>query len=99
MSDTTKIPAGYRITCVSYEGDCSNYKTIINEGLSKEETDFIALLGRILKMNGTGLENIYDPSDRDLEKAFNVLLPIFEMNSNLFNKQFINNIRADGSGW
>ena len=98
MSDTKRISAEYRITCVSVvkNGEDYDYKTIIHDNLCQEEALFIESIAKLLKMNGTGLENVYEPSQAEIEHGYKVLLPFFKENSNLFDHDFIKEIEEDG---
>jgi hypothetical protein len=95
MSKNTIIPAGYRITFVSWENDVDNYKTIIKEGLDLQTTSFLVELAEILKARKTGLENKYEPSEVRYEQAYEVLLPIFLKHSDFFSKEWVEKITDD----
>ena len=60
----TIIPAGYRITCVSWENDGDCYNTKIKEGLSAEETKFLVDLLKVLETHG----NLYEPSTTECDE-------------------------------
>ncbi len=78
------IPQGYRFTTHSWENDADARQTLIKEGLSKRETELLARLASIIKNRGTGLANTYDPTEEEQERAYKVLLPIFEEYIDLF---------------
>lgn len=90
------IPEGYRITCVSWENDGDNYKTVVKEGVSKRETELIGEVVSLIISHSTGLENNYDPSDKEREKGFKILLPVFEKFPDVLGQKYIEEIRDDG---
>lgn len=65
----TIIPAGYRITCTSWENDGDNYNTKTVEGLTREHvhlyTDLLKLLSRRHKDGDHG--NLYEPSESECQ--------------------------------
>lgn len=65
----TIIPAGYRITCVSWENDGDNYRTKFKEGLSISAAQLYVDLALLLTIRkGCDFGNMYEPSDDELEK-------------------------------
>jgi hypothetical protein len=65
----TIIPAGYRITCTSWENDGDNYNTKTVEGLTREHvhlyTDLLKLLSRRHKDGDHG--NLYEPGEDECQ--------------------------------
>lgn len=80
----SKIPAGYRITCVSWENDGDYYNTVVREGLNKEETTLLAELAQIIKERKSGLENNYEPKKQELEKGRKILAKVFDKYPEIF---------------
>lgn len=58
----TIIPAGYRITCTTWENDGDNYQTNYAEGLTKEQAQLKFDLLQLLDGHG----NMYEPVDSEL---------------------------------
>lgn len=98
MSKKSKIKAGYRITSVSWENDGDNYRTVIKEGLKEEETKLIGEIGKLMKSRKSGLENSYEPDDKELNKGHAFYLPVFEKYEHLFSKHDMSIYRADAYG-
>lgn len=87
MSQINKIPAGYRFSFKSWENDRDSENTLIVEGISEKEAYLLSDLAKIIQAKETGLENKYNPSEKDKENAYNVLWPIFERHENLFDHE------------
>lgn len=95
MSKFTKIKAGYRTTCVSWENDADYYRTIVKEGLSFAEAKLIGELASAMLTRKSGLENNFEASDRDLAKGHKFYLKIFEKHKELFCEHDLNLFRQD----
>lgn len=69
----TVIPAGYRLTVVSWENDRDNYNTEVIEGLSKPKCALYVDLCKALKNDAFDSDdrlcNMYDPSEKEIEKV------------------------------
>lgn len=80
MNKVTKIPAGYRLTVVSWENDGDNYNTKVLEGLSRETcqmyVDLCKLLGVSNGHRDRNLSNLYEPSEDQIEKLTDAFMPI-----------------------
>lgn len=98
MAKTGKIKAGYRITSVSWENDADNYRTVVKEGVKEDEAKLIGELGKLMKTRKSGLENCYEPNDKDLKKGHEFYLPTFEKYAQLFSKHDIGLFREDAYG-
>ena len=69
---TTIIPAGYRITVDSWENDGDNSRTKTIEGLSEQDAKFavdFALLFGSRNGKDEGFGNLYEPSDKEMNKV------------------------------
>lgn len=60
----TIIPAGYRISCTTWENDADNYQTNCVEGLTKEQAHLTMDLVLLLEVHG----NMYEPSESEVAK-------------------------------
>lgn len=87
MSKTNIIPAGYRFTFNSYEGDGDNLKTIVKQGVSENEAHLLAKIANLMVGSGIWLENQDDPSEKEKRKAYNLLWPVFEQHKDLFDSE------------
>ena len=90
-----KIPAGYRFTVKSYEGDGDNFKTVVVEGLSEPKAKLLGELVTLLCHCRSGLEGACEPTQKEREKAHSVLLPIFEKYADLFEPEQLQSFRDD----
>lgn len=76
----TVIPAGYRLTIISWENDADNYDTVILEGLTEEQCAFNVDLCKILTQDWPSLNklnNVYDPDDAEIkhvDDAINLII-------------------------
>ena len=79
----TVIPAGYRLTIISWENDADNYDTVILEGLTEEQCAFNVDLCKILMYDENDrnkenpLNNVYDPDDAEINQiddAINLII-------------------------
>lgn len=65
----TIIPAGYRLTVITWENDADNYQTKVLEGLSLERTQFLVELISLFKSKNhrseSGLGNMYQPKKEE----------------------------------
>lgn len=95
MSQTNKIPAGYRITSVSWENDGDHYRTEVKEGLSEDEAKFIGHLGKLMHSRKSGLENNYEASKKEYKKGHEFYLPAFEKYAHLFSAEDMKDYRKD----
>ena len=98
MLSTNVIPSGFRFTFVSVEGDEGNdvnKKILIQEGLSALEANLFSNLANALKSKSTGLENQSNPTEDQLEKAFQVLWPIFEKHDQIFDYEDLDMFMGD----
>lgn len=70
---TTTIPAGYRVTVVSWENDADHYKTKVLEGLTEQEARFVADFASLFKSKNNhgnrGIGNMYEPSSKEMAEA------------------------------
>ena len=95
MPTKNKIPAGYRITSLSYEGDDDNHKTVVVEGLSERKALLLGELAKVLLNRGTGLENNLWADEKALEAAHKVLLPIMERYADILPPKRLEEYRRD----
>lgn len=95
MSKFNTILAGYRFTFVSWENDGDNKKTIVKEGVQEAEAKLLGKLASLIQLGGCGLENNYEPSEKEQKKAFKILLPIFEKHKDIFDESDMNLFRKD----
>lgn len=77
MTKQTIIPAGYRITVVSWENDGDNYNTKVSEGWTKEE---VAFLVPFIKVVTAHLGNEYDPDDEQKDEVADIVEALVEKN-------------------
>lgn len=84
MAKPNIIPAGYRFTFKSYEGDGDNLKTIIKEGLSENEAHLLAKIANLMIGQGIELENQDEPTEKDKQKAYKKLWPVFKAHKDVF---------------
>jgi hypothetical protein len=79
MTKETIIPAGYRLTVVSWENDGDNYNTKVLEGLSRDRVEYFVDLCKMTTRCGYGnykgmwpeipdFGNMYEPNDEELQK-------------------------------
>lgn len=87
MSKTNIIPAGYRFTFDSYEGDGNNLKTIVKQGVSENEAHLLAKIANLMLSSGIWLENQSDPTEKEKSKAYKMLWPIFEAHKDIFDNE------------
>jgi hypothetical protein len=70
----TIIPAGFRVTIVSWENDADSFRTKIKEGLSESKTRyFVDLASMFTRENchrGLDIANLYEPSPHELERVY-----------------------------
>lgn len=91
----TIIPAGYRFTFDSWENDGDHKHTIIIEGISEPEARLIAEIAKTLLAGGTGLENNYEPEDKEINKGLKVLMDIFDRHQKVFDEEDFDAYRMD----
>jgi hypothetical protein len=68
----TIIPAGYRLTIMSWENDMDACKNEILEGLTKERVEFLIELCSLFKSRSCGKSfygNMYEPSELERNDA------------------------------
>jgi hypothetical protein len=75
MKKYITIPAGYRLTVVSWENDGDNYNTKVGHGLDHEETEFYI---ELIELCRGDYGNMYDPSKQDLEEFGYKILEIIK---------------------
>lgn len=92
----TIIPAGYRFIFDSWENDGDSARTVITEGVNEPEARFLAELAKALVSGSSGLENNYEPDEKEIRKGHKVLLAIFERHQNVFSEEDIDAYRQDG---
>jgi hypothetical protein len=90
----TIIPAGYRVSTKTWENDGDNYKTLVKEGLSKRQVEFLAKIVKLSK--SIGLENEYEPDEEVYIEAYARLLPIFEEFPDVFSEAKLLAYREEG---
>lgn len=79
MGKKTTIPAGYRLTVVSWENDADNYNTKVLMGLDASDVRFYVDLCKTLSRNSKkNFANMYDPGRVEKEKFFEHLKTIIE---------------------
>ncbi len=81
------IKSGYRFTTTSYENDGDNSKTVVLDGVPENKAKLLGRLSALLISNETGLENNYEPSKKEFEKAHKIMLPIFEEYKDVFTNE------------
>ena len=72
----TVIPAGCRLTVITWENDADNYQTVIKEGLSISDTSFFTdLCKAFLHSNDYDhrICNLYDPSEADILRVYSTV--------------------------
>ena len=81
----TIIPAGYRLSVVSWENDGDNYRTEVLEGLTAEQVKFyVAVCKLFYSENGysrndkTCFGNMYEPSEAELQEAYAAVKQVAE---------------------
>lgn len=77
----TIIPAGYRITCKSWENDGDNYNTKTVEGLTYHQTQFYVDLLKLLSskhLHGIGHGNLYEPNEDECQALANDIKVVLE---------------------
>ena len=73
------VPAGYRLTIVSWENDGDNYNTKVVEGLSRERCQYLVDLCKMLHFSigsRNDYNNLYEPSDEEIEKLTDAMVDI-----------------------
>jgi hypothetical protein len=93
----TIIPAGYRFIFDSWENDGDYKRTVVTEGVSEPEARLLAEIAKTLVSGGTGLENNYEPDDKEVKKGLKVLMAIFERFQTVFSEEDFDAFRIDGS--
>lgn len=81
MSKKTIIPAGYRVTILSWENDADNYKDTIHEGQSKERVEFIIALCKKFRSKNSAkgcFGNMYEASTAEMAPAVKAVLALME---------------------
>ena len=77
--DNTVIPAGYRLSVTTRENDGDNYRTVVKEGLSKSDVDFLTDLCKAFQQDtdyANRISNIYLPSSKAMLRVYSVVAPI-----------------------
>jgi hypothetical protein len=95
MLPSIKIPSGYRFTFFSVESHGNHERTIVREGLSEVEANLFSELANVIKSKSTGLENQSNLTEEQLEKAFQVLWPIFEKYDQIFDYEDLDMFMGD----
>lgn len=75
----TIVPAGYRLTVVSWENDGDNYNTKVVEGISRERCQYLVDLCKLLHFNISSnnvYNNLYEPSDEEIEKLTDAMMDL-----------------------
>lgn len=78
MTKKTIIPAGYRITVVSWENDADNYNTEVKEGFTEDEAKFLVELFKKFSScnnHNKGIGNLRG-SDEDMETYKSVIAEV-----------------------
>lgn len=73
--NNTVIPAGYRLTVVSWENDGDAYNTKIVEGLNKRRTEFLIELAELCRGK---FGNMYEPDTDELALLGDEVIKLFE---------------------
>lgn len=100
-STQTIIPAGYRLTVVSWENDGDNYQTKVLEGLTKEQTQFyVEFLKWFDSKNQPNHKfktfgNMYDPSESEVAEAHNYIKVTLFQYSDIINNLWEYNVIED----
>lgn len=89
------IPAGYRLTVHSWENDGDSPSMLIKEGIQEDEICLHVELLNLMKKRGSGLENNYEPTEKDFHKAHSILLPLMEKYAALFDEKKMALFRKD----
>lgn len=76
MNNNTIIPAGYRLSVVSWENDGDAYQTRVFEGLTRERAEFLIEVAELTSRGKFG--NLYEPSDTKLKKLGEAALALFK---------------------
>jgi hypothetical protein len=95
MIMASSIPKGYRLhVFLDYLPNefMSDHK--IFEGLTREDAAFRVDLANVL-IRGVGLENVFEPSEVKLKRAFDKLLPVFEKHAHCFSEKSMLEFRSD----
>jgi hypothetical protein len=71
----TIIPAGYRLSVVSWENDADAYQTRVFEGLTKERAEFLI---EVAELSRGDFGNLYEPSDKELDELAKAALALFK---------------------
>lgn len=90
------IQSGYMVTIeIEPLTSESNYRTNVFDGLSKEDAAFRLEMGTLMRKNGIGLENVFEPSDQELERAHKKLLDVFAKYPTVFSKENMDYYASD----
>ena len=76
MSKTNIIPAGYRVTIVSWENDADNYSTVVLDGLEREYVNFLVKFANLFKSGKFG--NMYEPHDSEISNLAKACVPLIK---------------------
>lgn len=84
----TIIPAGYRVTVVTWENDADNYRTKVLEGLSESKARYLAEMADMFTRKnchrGLNIANLFEPSERDMDRVFEAFRVFAEKHPNEF---------------
>jgi hypothetical protein len=87
MTKFTIIPKGYRLTVKTWENDADNYRTETISGLSENDVKFFTKLCKLFEDDQ--LNNLYEPSDEELEYFDLKLNEFIEENKDIVPNDFI----------
>jgi hypothetical protein len=97
MSKTTIIPAGYRITVISWENDADNYNTKVLEGLDKNTAQFYLELCNLMMQDNPSsavwnkrISNLYEPNEEEINRVYEVTVPILRKYDKIENEEYAN---------
>lgn len=75
------IKAGYRMTVTSWENDADHYNTITKDGLTEND---VKLYVDVLRLAADGFGNMYEPSDKEMEKFGEAVWLVFDKNGHKY---------------
>lgn len=82
-----KIKAGYRLEIGSWENDADNCRTEVLDGLTEEQVRELLKLFKLFSKSHRqgGVGNMYEPSDKELDKYCEKLLDVYSSNPEFWN--------------
>jgi hypothetical protein len=92
---TTIIPAGYRLTVVTWENDADNYKTVTLEGLSESRVKFLVDLAKLFKSRNRVagcIGNYYESSDANRSEVQSALAKVVAKHPGEFTGELVDDL-------